>query len=31
MTHVPYRRVALALQDVIPGRVDMMFNTASRR
>ena len=28
MTHVPYRGVALALQDVIPGRVDMMFNTA---
>jgi tripartite-type tricarboxylate transporter receptor subunit TctC len=28
MTHIPYRGVAPALQDVIPGRVDMMFNTA---
>ena len=27
MTHVPYRGVALALNDVIPGRVDVMFNT----
>jgi tripartite-type tricarboxylate transporter receptor subunit TctC len=29
MTHVPYRGVALALQDVMPGRIDMMFNTAA--
>jgi len=28
MTHIPYRGVAPALNDVIPGRVDMMFNTA---
>jgi tripartite-type tricarboxylate transporter receptor subunit TctC len=28
MTHIPYRGVALALNDVIPGRVDVMFNTA---
>jgi len=27
MTHVPYRGVAPALNDVIPGRVDVMFNT----
>src|SRR5262245_34762828 len=27
MTHVPYRGVAPALNDVIPGRVDGMFNT----
>ena len=27
MTHVPYRGVALALNDVIPGRIDVMFNT----
>jgi tripartite-type tricarboxylate transporter receptor subunit TctC len=27
MTHVPYRGVALALNDLIPGRVDVMFNT----
>jgi tripartite-type tricarboxylate transporter receptor subunit TctC len=27
MTHIPYRGVAPALNDVIPGRVDMMFNT----
>jgi tripartite-type tricarboxylate transporter receptor subunit TctC len=29
MTHIPYRGVAPALNDVIPGRVDMMFNTAA--
>ena len=29
MTHIPYRGVAPALSDVIPGRVDMMFNTAA--
>jgi tripartite-type tricarboxylate transporter receptor subunit TctC len=29
MTHIPYRGVAPALTDVIPGRVDMMFNTAA--
>ena len=28
-THIPYRGVAPALNDVIPGRVDMMFNTAA--
>jgi tripartite-type tricarboxylate transporter receptor subunit TctC len=27
MTHIPYRGVAPALNDVIPGRVDVMFNT----
>jgi len=27
MTHVPYRGVALAMNDLIPGRVDVMFNT----
>lgn len=27
MTHVPYRGAPLALNDLIPGRVDMMFNT----
>jgi tripartite-type tricarboxylate transporter receptor subunit TctC len=27
MTHVPYRGVAPALNDLIPGRVDVMFNT----
>jgi len=27
MTHVPYRGVAPALNDVIPGRIDVMFNT----
>src|SRR5262245_6661111 len=27
MTHVPYRGVAPALNDVIPGCVDLMFNT----
>jgi len=27
MTHVPYRGVAPALNDLIPGRIDMMFNT----
>jgi tripartite-type tricarboxylate transporter receptor subunit TctC len=27
MTHVPYRGVAPALNDVIPGRLDVMFNT----
>src|SRR5436190_3382615 len=27
MTHVPYRGVAPAMNDVIPGRIDMMFNT----
>jgi tripartite-type tricarboxylate transporter receptor subunit TctC len=27
MTHVPYRGVAPAMNDVIPGRVDVMFNT----
>jgi tripartite-type tricarboxylate transporter receptor subunit TctC len=26
MTHVPYRGAAPALQDVIPGRVDSLFN-----
>src|SRR5436309_3436232 len=30
MTHVPYRGVAPALNDVIPGRVDVMFNTMAR-
>ena len=28
MTHVPYRGVAPAMNDLIPGRIDMMFNTA---
>ena len=27
MTHVPYRGVAPAMNDLIPGRVDVMFNT----
>jgi tripartite-type tricarboxylate transporter receptor subunit TctC len=27
MTHVPYRGATLALNDLIPGRIDMMFNT----
>jgi tripartite-type tricarboxylate transporter receptor subunit TctC len=27
MTHVPYRGAGPALNDLIPGRVDMMFNT----
>ena len=27
MTHVPYRGVALAMNDLMPGRVDVMFNT----
>jgi tripartite-type tricarboxylate transporter receptor subunit TctC len=27
MTHVPYRGASLALNDLIPGRVDVMFNT----
>ena len=27
MPHVPYRGVAPALNDLIPGRVDVMFNT----
>jgi tripartite-type tricarboxylate transporter receptor subunit TctC len=29
LVNVPYRGVAPALNDVIPGRVDMMFNTAA--
>jgi tripartite-type tricarboxylate transporter receptor subunit TctC len=28
MTHVPYRGAGPALNDLIPGRLDMMFNTA---
>ena len=28
MTHVPYRGVSSALNDLIPGRLDVMFNTA---
>lgn len=28
MTHVPYRGVSAALNDLIPGRLDVMFNTA---
>ncbi len=27
MTHIPYRGVAPALNDLIPGRIDVMFNT----
>jgi tripartite-type tricarboxylate transporter receptor subunit TctC len=27
MTHVPYRGAPLAMNDIIPGRIDMMFNT----
>jgi len=27
MTHVPYRGAGPALNDLIPGRIDMMFNT----
>jgi tripartite-type tricarboxylate transporter receptor subunit TctC len=27
MTHVPYRGAGIAINDLIPGRVDLMFNT----